>query len=63
VNEATRRYKNSPLTNIFQAGFKELVHLTRSNPQSQNSISGEKLELINRSLLRASNEEIKQLEK
>lgn len=63
VNEATRRYKNSPLTSIFQAGFKELVHLTRSNPQSQNSISGEKLELINRSLLRASNEEIKQLEK
>ncbi|HQH61375.1 MAG TPA: protein TolQ [Candidatus Saccharicenans sp.] len=63
VNEAARRYKNSPLSAIFQAGFKELVHLTRSNPQPQNPINGGKLELINRSLLRASNEEINRLEK
>ncbi len=63
VNEAARRYKNSPLSTIFQAGFKELVHLTRSNPQPQNPINGEKLELINRSLLRASNQEINRLEK
>jgi len=63
VNEAARRYKNSPLSTIFQAGFKELVHLTRSNPQPQNPINGEKLELINRSLLRAANEEINGLEK
>ncbi|MBP7870362.1 MAG: protein TolQ [Candidatus Saccharicenans sp.] len=63
VNEAARRYKNSPLSAIFQAGFKELVHLTRSNPQPQNPINGEKLELINRSLLRAANEEINGLEK
>jgi len=63
VNEAARRYKNSPLSTIFQAAFKELVHLTRSNPQPQNPINGEKLELINRSLLRAANEEINRLEK
>ncbi|HRD02525.1 MAG TPA: protein TolQ [Candidatus Saccharicenans sp.] len=63
VNEAARRYKHSPLSSIFQAGFKELVHLTRSNPQPQNAINGEKLELINRSLLRASNQEINRLEK
>ncbi|MDI6699467.1 MAG: protein TolQ [Candidatus Saccharicenans sp.] len=63
VNEAARKYKNSPLASLFQAGFKELVHLTRSNPQAQVSINGEKLETINRSLLRASNSEINRLER
>ncbi len=63
VNEAARKYKNSPLASLFQAGFKELVHLTRSNPQPQGSINREKLESINRSLLRASNAEINRLEK
>jgi len=63
VNEAARKYKNSPLASLFQAGFKELVHLTRSNPQPQGSINAEKLESINRSLLRASNAEINRLEK
>ncbi len=63
VNEAARKYKNSPLASLFQAGFKELVHLTRSNPQAQGSINGEKLETINRSLLRASNSEINRLER
>jgi biopolymer transport protein TolQ len=63
VNEATRKYKHSPLASLFQAGFKELVHLTRSNPQPQGSIDGDKLESINRSLLRASNGEITRLEK
>ncbi|MDI6845468.1 MAG: protein TolQ [Candidatus Saccharicenans sp.] len=63
VNEAARRYKNSPLAVLFQAGFKELVHLTRSNPQPQGSIDREKLEIINRSLLRASSAEIRRLER
>lgn len=63
VNEAARKYKSSPLASLFQAGFKELVHLTRSNPQPQGSINMDKLESINRSLLRASNAEISRLEK
>lgn len=63
VNEAARKYRNSPLATLFQAGFKELVHLTRSNPQPQGSINAEKLEAINRALLRASNAEITRLEK
>jgi Cell division and transport-associated protein TolQ (TC 2.C.1.2.1) len=48
---------------LFQAGFKELIHLTKSNPQPQGAINAEKLEAINRSLLRASNAEISRLEK
>jgi len=63
VNDAARRYRNSPLSTLFQAGFKELVHLTRSNPQPEGSIKTEKLEAINRSLLRAANSEITRLEK
>lgn len=63
VNEAARKYRNSPLATLFQAGFKELVHLTRSTPQPQGSINAEKLEAINRALLRASNAEITRLEK
>jgi biopolymer transport protein TolQ len=63
VNEATRKYRKSPLATIFQAGFKELVHLTKSNPQSQGAINAQRLEAINRSLLRASNTEISRLEK
>ncbi|MDY0232272.1 MAG: protein TolQ [Candidatus Saccharicenans sp.] len=62
VNEAARRYKHSPLASLFQAGFKELVHVTRSNPQPRTSIDSDKLESINRSLLRASNGEISRLE-
>jgi biopolymer transport protein TolQ len=63
VNEAARRYRNSPLSTLFQAGFKELIHLTKSNPQPEGSIKAEKLEAINRSLLRAANAEITRLEK
>ncbi|HEK85053.1 MAG: protein TolQ [Candidatus Saccharicenans sp.] len=63
VNEAARKYRASPLASLFQAGFRELVHLTKSNPQPAGSINAEKLEAINRSLLRASNAEINRLEK
>ena len=63
VNEAARKYRHSPLASLFQAGFKELIHLTRSNPQPQGTINHEKMETINRALLRASNAEITRLEK
>jgi len=63
VNEAARKYRQSPLSNLFQAGFKELAHLTRSNPQPQGALDRDKLEMINRALLRASNAEITRLEK
>lgn len=63
VNEAAKKYRNSPLSSLFQAGFKELIHLTKSNPQPQGSITPQKLEAVNRALLRASNAEISRLEK
>jgi biopolymer transport protein TolQ len=47
---------------LFQAGFKELVHVTRSNPQPRSSINSDKLDSINRSLLLASSGEISRLE-
>jgi len=63
VNDAVRKYRQSPLSSLFQAGFKELVHLTRSSPQPQRPLDRDRLEMINRALLRASNAEISRLEK
>jgi len=61
VNEAARRYQGSPLAALFQAGFKEISHWTRSNPQ--NSGNSPKLESLSRVLTKASNAEISRLEK
>lgn len=61
VNEAARRYKASPLATLFQSGFKELVHHTKSNPEP--SLTSENLESINRALVKASNQEISRMEK
>jgi biopolymer transport protein TolQ len=61
VNEAARRYQGSPLVPLFQAGFKELTHLSKSNPQ--NPSNANRLETLNRVLTKASNAEISRLEK
>ncbi len=61
VNEAARKYRGSPLVTLFQSGFKELAHISRSNPQ--NSINSGKMESLSRVLTKASNAEVSRLEK
>ncbi|MBS3818783.1 protein TolQ [bacterium] len=61
VNEAAKRYKASPLASLFQSGFREMVHHTKSNPEP--SLTSENLESINRSLIKASNKEISRMER
>ncbi len=61
VNEAAKRYYGSPLAALFQSGFRELAHVSRSNPQS--NLNSGRLESLNRVLTKASNAEIARLEK
>jgi biopolymer transport protein TolQ len=61
VNEAARKYQGSPLVALFQSGFKELAHLTRSNPP--NSPGNAKFESLSRVLTKASNAEVFRLER
>ena len=55
VNEAAKKYRASPLSSLFQSGFKELSSLTKSNPQG--SLTPSKLERLDRALLKAYNAE------
>jgi biopolymer transport protein TolQ len=61
VNEAARRFHGSPLVPLFQAGFLELTHLSKANPQKPPSAKS--LESLSRVLMKASNVEITRLEK
>jgi len=61
VNEAARKYQATPLSSIFQAGFKEMAYLVKSNPQNSSGIA--KLENLNRAMVKASNAEISRLER
>lgn len=61
VNEAARKYGGSPLVPLFQAGFKELALLSRSNPTP--GLSPFRMESLSRVLTKASNAEISRLEK
>ncbi len=61
VNEAARRYQSSPLASLFQSGFKELAYLAKSNPKPE--LSPDKMDNLNRALLKASNSEVAKLEK
>jgi len=61
VNDAARKYRGSPLVTLFQSGFKELAHISRSNPQ--NSVNPGKIESLSRVLTKASNAEVSRLEK
>ena len=59
VNKASKIYRASPVAALFQAGYKELAHLTKSN---QGILPQDGLESINRALARASNQQISKLE-
>lgn len=61
VNEAAKKYKASPLAEIFRAGFRELAYHTKSNPKP--SLTPANLESMNRALIKASNKEIFRLER
>ena len=61
VNKASRKYRGSPLAAIFQSGYKELAYLSKSNPGLP--LTSERLESVNRALVKASNHEISKLEK
>jgi biopolymer transport protein TolQ len=61
VSEASNKYKTSPLAALFQSGFRELAHLTKSNPNP--ALTPNNLESINRALIKASNKEVARLEK
>ncbi|MFC2161296.1 protein TolQ [Acidobacteriota bacterium] len=61
VNDAAKKYKGSPQSVLFRAGYRELAHLSKGS--SPPNISPTKLESINRALIRASNGEISRLEK
>lgn len=61
VNKAAQQYKDSPLANMFRSGFKELVYFKKVKPQEK--LTQDRLESINRALLKASNQEVTRLEK
>lgn len=61
VNKAALKYRASPLVALFQSGYNELVYLSKSNPQ--RSLTSERLESVNRALIKASNREISKLER
>ncbi len=59
VNKASKIYRSSPIAALFHAGYKELAHITKSN---KGVLTSDGLESINRTLARASNQEISKLE-
>lgn len=61
VNEASKKYRSSPLASLFRAAYKELAYLTKSNPNP--TLTSDNLETINRILVKASNREVSKLEK
>lgn len=61
INKASRRYRGSPLASLFQSGYKELAYLSKSNPE--RALTSDRLESVNRALVKASNHEISKLEK
>jgi len=61
VNKASRKYRGSPLASLFQSGYKELAYMSKSNPERPLTL--DRLESVNRALVKASNSEISKLEK
>lgn len=59
VNKASKIYRASPLASLFQAGYKKLAYLSRTNGGTLNS---DRLESVSRALAKASNQEIAKLE-
>jgi len=61
VSEASKKYTSCPLAVLFRYGYRELIHLQKSNPET--TMSGRNMESIHRTLVKASNKEISRLEK
>jgi biopolymer transport protein TolQ len=61
VNEASKKYRGSPLASLFRAAYKELAYLTKTDPNPK--LTSGNMESINRALIKASNREVAKLEK
>ena len=61
VNEASKAFQASPLAAIFQAGYKEMSYLAKTNPQGNQNSS--RLENLSRALTKASNAEVVKMER
>ena len=61
VNEASKKYRASPLASLFRAAYKELAYLTKSEENPR--LNAGHMESINRALIKASNREVAKLEK
>ncbi len=61
VNKAAQQFKESPVANMFRSGFRELAYFKKARPQEK--LTPERLESINRALIKASNQEVSRLEK
>ncbi len=61
VNEAAKRYPQSPIAGIFQAGYKELSYLAKSNPRI--TLTPANVESLGHALKKAANNEISKLER
>ncbi|MCP2520013.1 protein TolQ [SCandidatus Aminicenantes bacterium Aminicenantia_JdfR_composite] len=62
INEISSRFKFTPLSSIFKAGYQELNAQLKLNPEEARGIGKLNIESLNRVLLRASNQEISKLE-
>jgi len=61
LSEAARKYRNSPQAAIFLSGFKELSYIMKSN--GKTALGPDKIESLNRALLKASNQEVGRMER
>ncbi len=61
VNEASKKYRASPLASLFRGAYKELAYMTKSDPNPK--LTSDNMESINRALIKASNREVAKLEK
>ena len=61
VGEAAKQLKNSPLSTLFNSGFRELKFLKKANPEMP--LTAQNVETIQRGLIKGSNKEINRLEK
>jgi len=61
VNEAAKRYAQSPLAWVFQAGYKELSYLAKANPRI--SLTPANVDSLCRALNKAANNEVSKLER
>lgn len=60
VNRAAKKYRASPIAAIFRYGYKELAYLSQAN---EGNLSSDRLENVNRALVKTSNQQISRLEK